>query len=80
VGTSLLVITLVSLSAVAGVFVAGDPFPAESVAPFLVGSLAGMALGTAAARRIGGPVLQKSFAVAILGVAVWVIAKNVLSV
>jgi uncharacterized membrane protein YfcA len=80
VGTSLLVITLVSLSAIAGVFVAGDEFPLAAVVPFLAGSLAGMFAGTAAARRIGGPALQKGFAVAILGVAVWVIAKNALSI
>lgn len=80
VGTSLLVITLVSLSAIAGVFLAGDPFPLAAAGPFLIGSLIGMFAGTAAARRIGGPALQKGFAVAILGVAVWVIAKNVLAV
>lgn len=80
VGTSLLVITLVSVSAVAGVFLAGDPFPMATASPFLAGSLVGMGAGTVAARRIGGPALQKSFAVAILGVAVWVITKNVLSI
>ncbi len=80
VGTSLLVITLVSLSAIAGVVVSGDEFPRQAAGLFLSGSLLGMFAGTAAARRIGGPHLQKGFAIAILGVAVWVIAKNVLSI
>jgi uncharacterized membrane protein YfcA len=80
VGTSLLVIALVSLSAIAGVVVAGDEFPRQAAGLFLAGSLLGMFLGTAAARRIGGPALQKGFAVAILGVAVWVIARNALAI
>jgi uncharacterized membrane protein YfcA len=80
VGTSLLVITLVSLSAIAGVFIAGDEFPRQAAGLFLAGSLLGMFLGTVAAKRVGGPALQKGFAVAILGVAVWVIARNALSI
>ncbi len=77
VGTSLLVITLVSISAIAGVYVSGDPVPRAVVIQFLVGSLVGMGLGTVLSRRIGGPHLQKGFALAILNVAAWVIAKNV---
>lgn len=80
VGTSLLVITLVSISAVTGVLLSGDVIPIETAMFFLVGSLAGMALGTVMSRRIGGPKLQKGFALAILCVAAWVISRNLLAV
>lgn len=80
VGTSLLVITLVSLSAITGVLLSGDTIPAEVAALFLAGSLVGMWLGTALGRRVGGPKLQKGFALAILCVAAWVITKNVMSI
>jgi len=80
VGTSLLGITLVSLSAIAGVFISGDVVPYEVAGLFLAGSLAGMWAGTALGRRVGGPKLQKGFALAILCVAAWVITKNVMSI
>ena len=80
VGTSLMVITLVSLSAISGVFISGDAVPYEVAGLFLAGSLAGMWAGTALGRRVGGPKLQKGFAVAILCVAAWVITKNVISI
>lgn len=80
VGTSLLVITLVSISAISGVILTGDEVPAQVATLFLVGSLSGMAAGTIMAKRIGGPKLQKGFAIGILGVATWVIAKNLISI
>jgi uncharacterized protein len=80
VGTSLLVITLVSISAISGVILTGDAVPARVATLFLVGSLSGMAAGTILAKRIGGPKLQKGFAIGILGVAAWVIAKNLISI
>lgn len=80
VGTSLLVMTLVSCSAVIGLLIEGDPVPVEIGVLFLTGSLSGMAVGTWIARRIRGPRLQQAFAVAILLVALWVITKNILSI
>lgn len=80
VGTSLLVMTLVSCSAVIGLLIEGDPVPVEIGVLFLTGSLSGMAVGTWLARRIRGPRLQQAFAVAILLVALWVITKNILSI
>ncbi len=80
VGTSLLVMTLVSFSAVIGVLIEGDQVPQSIVISFLAGSLSGMAAGTRLARRIRGPKLQQAFAVAILLVACWVITKNVLAI
>lgn len=80
VGTSLLVITLVSISAIAGVILSGDAIPVEVAFLFLAGSLCGMTAGTVLAKRIGGPHLQKGFAIGILAVAAWVIAKNVGSI
>jgi uncharacterized membrane protein YfcA len=80
VGTSLLVITLVSVSAVVGVVIEGDEIPAATSISFLAGSLSGMGIGTILARRIGGPRLQQGFAAAILAVACWVIMKNILAI
>jgi uncharacterized membrane protein YfcA len=77
IGTSLLVVSLVSVSGTVSLLALGRPLPLETVAIFAVGSLAGLALGTALASRLGGPTLQRLFVVAILIVAVFVIVKNV---
>ena len=67
-GTSLLVITLVSISGSASQLVA---------ALFVVGGVAGLLLGTLAGRRLSGPALQKVFAMAIVAVAIFVIVRTV---
>jgi uncharacterized membrane protein YfcA len=76
VGTSLLVITLVSLSGIASHFLSGDSVPVAVSLLFLAGSLAGMFAGSAVARRLAGHRLQQAFAVAIVGVGVFVILMN----
>lgn len=76
VGTSLMVIALVSVSGLAFQFVAGQGIPVDVTLLFLVGGIAGLFLGQGLARRLSGGNLQKVFAVAILAVAIFVILRN----
>jgi uncharacterized protein len=76
VGTSLMVITLVSLAGVVSHVTSGRAIPAEVTALFAVGGVAGMLLGSMIGRKLSGSVLQRSFAVAILAVAVFVLYRT----
>jgi uncharacterized membrane protein YfcA len=76
IGTSLLVIALVSASGTAGYLLAGETMSAGVVARFIVGAILGLAAGTALAGRLAGPTLERVFASAIVGVAVLVIART----
>jgi uncharacterized membrane protein YfcA len=77
IGTSLLVISLVGISGTASLVAMERPLPLDIVAWFAAGSVGGLVAGTALAHRLGGPALQKVFAVAILVVAVFVLLRNV---
>ncbi|MBL8827263.1 MAG: sulfite exporter TauE/SafE family protein, partial [Planctomycetaceae bacterium] len=70
VGTSLLVIALVSLSGIASQVWSGRTIPFEITALFVIGGVGGLFLGQRIGRRLSGPLLQKVFVVAILLVAV----------
>lgn len=76
VGTSLLVITLVSASGVASHLWAGRDIPIETTLYFIIGGVLGMFLGIWASRLLSGPALQKVFAVAIVAVAIFVILRT----
>lgn len=76
VGTSLLVITLVGASAVASQLMAGRTIPPDVTACFVAGGVPALFVGSWIGRRLGGPTLARVFAVAILLVAVFVIAKS----
>ncbi len=78
VGTSLLVITLISISGVASHLVAGRSISAETTMLFVVGGVLGMFVGIALSNRLAGPVLQKVFAMAIVIVAFFVIIRTTL--
>lgn len=69
IGTSLLVITLVSVSGVVSQIAGGRNLSVEIASFFTLGSVLGLFAGTALATRLAGPVLQRLFAVAILAVA-----------
>jgi uncharacterized membrane protein YfcA len=73
VGTSLLVITLVSASGVASHLWAGRDIPMDTTLFFVAGGVLGMFVGIRASRYLSGPALQKVFAVAIVAVAIFVI-------
>lgn len=76
VGTSLLVIMLVSLSGVSSHLLAGRIIPLEVTAWFVAGGGSGMLIGTRIGRQLSGPTLQKGFAVAILAVAAFVLYRT----
>jgi hypothetical protein len=76
VGTALLVIGLVSLAGVASHLAAGRSLSGQIIGPFLGGALGGLFAGSWASRRLSGLQLQRTFAVAIVAVAVFVLARN----
>jgi len=79
IGTSLLVITLVSLSGIASHFLAVGTVPWTLTGMFLAGSLAGLVAGSRLASRLAGPRLQQVFATAIVLVGVFVLVRNIWS-
>ncbi len=79
VGTSLFVMTLVGISAVAWQLAAGREIPLDIAGGFVVGSIPGLFAGSAIGRRLTGPLLARLFAVAIVAVAAFVIARELLA-
>lgn len=77
IGTSLLVITLVSASGTASHLLAGKELSLQLASLFTVGSVAGLFVGSGLAQRLAGPMLQKVFAAAIVVVAVYVMVRSV---
>ena len=76
VGTSLMVISLVSASGVISQLASGQQLQWQTAALFVAGGLPGLTAGQTAARYLSTSTLQKVFAVAILLVAIFVLAKN----
>lgn len=76
IGTSLFIITIISISGTVGHLMSGRTIPIETTTIFTAGSLFGLLLGTALSVRLHGKGLQKIFAVAILLVAVFVVLKT----
>jgi uncharacterized membrane protein YfcA len=79
IGTSLLAITLVSASAFVSQVLAGRAVPWGVAAAFAVGGAAGVFVGQWVAHRLSGPALQKTFSVAILLVAAFVVTKTLIT-
>lgn len=77
VGTSLFVIVLVSISGVTSHLLNGNELSLETTLQFMVGGFAGMWLGGIVAKRLKGPTLQKTFSIAVVLVAIFVIFKSV---
>lgn len=77
IGTSLLVITLISASGTANHLLAGRDLTLATAGVFTAGSIAGLFAGSGLAQRLAGPVLQKVFAAAIVAVALYVISRTV---
>ncbi|MCR9115376.1 MAG: sulfite exporter TauE/SafE family protein [bacterium] len=78
VGTSLLVIFLISISGVASYLASGQALSLSLTVQFLVGGLAGIWFGGMVAKKLKGPTLQIIFATAVVLVAVFVIVKTLL--
>jgi uncharacterized protein len=77
VGTSLLVLFLISISGVTSYVVAGRELSLETTMQFLVGGLVGIWLGGMVAGKLKGSTLQKVFATAVVLVAMFIIVKTV---
>lgn len=75
VATSLLVIALISAAGSASYLLAGRPLALVVTALFVLGGLGGMVLGARLSRRLAGPQLQKLFATAMVGVAIYMLAR-----
>lgn len=73
VGTSLMVIALVSVSSIASLVAQGRSIDPAVTGLFVAGGVAGLFAGQRLSRRLSGPALHVA---AILAVAVFVIAKN----
>jgi uncharacterized protein len=69
VGTSLMVITLVSISAELSHLWAGHGVPLEVTTLFVLGGVVGLNIGQRLAARLAAPVLQRVFVLVLLGVA-----------
>jgi len=78
VGTSLLVITLISAAGVASHILAGREIPIDTTLLFVAGGVLGMFVGIWASQYLSGPALQKVFAAAIVAVAIFVIVRTTL--
>lgn len=77
VGTSLMVIALVSASGIVSVLATGQQISTTVTASFVTGGLAGLWLGQSIAHRLPPRILQRAFSLAILAVAIFVIAQNI---
>lgn len=76
IGTSLLVMTLISASGTASHLSAGKDLSLATAGVFTAGSIGGLFAGSALAQRLAGPILQKAFATAIVVVALYVISRT----
>jgi len=77
VATSLLVITLISVSGITSLLMAGRHLDFSIVLWFTLGGFAGISLGSLLGRKISGPALQKGFSLSVVAVAMLVIAKTI---
>lgn len=78
VGTSLMVIAIVSFAAVFSQVSAGQQVPWPLSLMFMAGGLMGLWFGQVVGQRLPAVLLQKVFAVAILGVGLLVLSKNLM--
>jgi len=76
VGTSLLVITLVSVSGVTSQLWSGRDVSLDITSWFVTGGISGLIIGQRISHRLPGSLLQKIFAIAILAVAAFIVIRN----
>lgn len=79
VGTSLMVISLVSFSGIASQLYNGRTVPLEVTTLFILGGILGLFFGQHIGKNLSSATLQKTFAVAILLVAIFVLVRNLSS-
>ncbi|EMI52832.1 sulfite exporter TauE/SafE family protein [Rhodopirellula sallentina] len=79
VGTSLLVIVMVSVSGVTSHVLSGNEVSLTLTLQFLLGGFVGMWLGGLVAQQLKGPTLQKTFSIAVVLIACFVLFKSAIS-
>lgn len=77
IGTSLMVVTFVSLSGIAFRSWSDLQVPLTTILPFVVGGWVGLFVGQAIGRRLSTVWLQKVFAIAMIGVAGFMVLRMV---
>ncbi len=77
VATSLMVVFLISVSGVASYVLHGGSLSWSLTALFVVGGVLGMQLGTRLSAKLSGPTLQRTFAVAMVAVAAFVVFQSI---
>lgn len=77
VGTSLLVISLVSVSGIVSLLSLGQTINWPLTSLFIAGGITGLWTGTRVGRHLSSSALQRTFAVAIMVVAVFVLLRNI---
>ena len=77
IGTSLLIVTLVSLSGTTSHLLAGKKLSLQTAGLFISGSLVGLFFGSWLAQRMAGPMLQRLFSLSIVFVATYVILRTI---
>ncbi len=80
VGTSLLVISLVSISGIVSQLTLGQHINWPVTLLFALGGLIGLGIGTTVSHRLSPSTLQRTFSVAILVVAGFVLLRNLASI
>ncbi|HOW75804.1 MAG TPA: sulfite exporter TauE/SafE family protein [Candidatus Competibacteraceae bacterium] len=75
VATSLLIIAIISAAGSVSYLLAGRPLAWTVTTLFALGGLGGMILGGRLSRRLAGPQLQKLFATAMVGVAIYMLMR-----
>lgn len=76
IGTSLLVIVLISISGVMSHFVAGRGISLEVTGLFVFGGILGLVLSNLVSNRISGSMLKKAFAAGIVVIAIFIVGKT----
>ena len=76
IATSLFVIAVISISAVASHLFGGQRVPAVTTTLFSVGGLVGLSAGSLLGERFSGPRLQKVFAIAMLVMAAFMAVRS----
>lgn len=79
IGTSLLIVTLVSISGTTSHLLAGKALSFQTVGLFTSGSLVGLFVGGWLAQKMSGPRLQRVFAIFIVLVATYVVFRTLVS-
>jgi hypothetical protein len=79
IGTSLMIVAMISASGLVTHLLAGQTIPIQLTSLFLTGSIAGLVSGEQLSHRLSTASLQKLLAVAILLVAIFIVFRQLQS-